>query len=591
MAGGSTTYTITASNLGPDNVMGAGVLDVLPASLTGTWICVGAGGGTCTASGSGNIADIVNLPVGGSVTYTVSATVSPTASGTISNTAVIVENITDPNPGNNSATDSDTVNAPSATTTTVTSSSNPSHFGEPVTFTATVASGSGTPTGTVTFKDGAIILGTVALAGSAATFTTSALARGAHAMTASYSGAPGFLASTSAVLNQVVDQPLDSLKLRAMQLLATPVVAQNSGQAISGAVNSAISEAFGGNGSFATMNGNGVRFNFAADPDVPVAEAQSPSGLTGFAAAPASRGDGKPSPRVESAFDALAFAAPTKAPPVRKISPDWFGWAEVRGAVLDRWYAPALGTSAAVPALYGNQVNLLAGLTRKLTPGLAVGVLGGYETFDYRSDALLGRLQGGGWTVGSYLGWLVAANLRLDAAVAYSGIGYDGSAGLAAGSFAGHRLLVSGGLTGTYEAGGMQIEPSARLYALWEREDAYTDTLGTQQAARNFSTGRASGGVKVAYPLAMAPGVRIAPYAGVYSDYYFNHDDAARQLAASPIPVIYLLEGWSARAVGGVTAQLANGGQFTVGAERAGIGNDFALWSYRARASMPFGAQ
>lgn len=84
----------------------------------------------------------------------------------------------------------------------------------------------------------------------------------------------------------------------------------------------------------------------------------------------------------------------------------------------------------------------------------------------------------------------------------------------------------------------MQIEPSARLYALWEREDAYTDTLGTQQAARNFSTGRASGGVKVAYPLAMAPGVRIAPYAGVYSDYYFNHDDAARQLAASPIPVI-----------------------------------------------------
>ncbi len=591
-AGGSTTYTITASNLGPSNATGATVTDTLPAALTGTWTCVGAGGGTCTASGSGNIADTVNLPPGGIVVYTVNATISPSASGTISNTATIMEpaGVTESSPINNSATDTDTVDAPSATTTTVTSSSNPSHFGEPVTFTATVASGSGTPTGTVTFKDGATILGTVALAGSAATFTTSALERGTHSMTASYSGAPGFLASTSAVLNQVVDQPLDSVKLRAMQLLATPVVAQNSGQAISGAVNSAISEAFGGNGSFATMNGNGVRFNFAADPDAPVAEVQSPAGLTAFAT-PAARGDAKPSPRVESAFDVLAFAAPTKAPPVRKISPDWFGWAEVRGAVLDRWYAPALGASAAVPALYGNQVNLLAGLTRKLTPGLAVGVLGGYETFDYRSDSLLGRLQGGGWTVGSYLGWLVAANLRLDAAVAYSGIGYDGSAGLAAGSFAGHRLLVSGGLTGTYEAGGMQIEPSARLYALWEREDAYTDTLGTQQAARNFSTGRASGGVKVAYPLAMAPGVRIAPYAGVYSDYYINHDDAARQLAASPIPVIYLLEGWSARAVGGVTAQLANGGQFTVGAERAGIGNDFALWSYRARASMPFGAQ
>ena len=43
-----------------------------------------------------------------------------------------------------------------ATTTTLTSSTNPSVFGQSVTFTATVApsSGSGTPTGTVTFYDG-----------------------------------------------------------------------------------------------------------------------------------------------------------------------------------------------------------------------------------------------------------------------------------------------------------------------------------------------------------------------------------------------------------------------------------------------------
>ena len=44
--------------------------DTFPAVLTCTWTCVGAGGGTCTASGSGNINDTVNLPAGGSVTYT-----------------------------------------------------------------------------------------------------------------------------------------------------------------------------------------------------------------------------------------------------------------------------------------------------------------------------------------------------------------------------------------------------------------------------------------------------------------------------------------------------------------------------------------
>ena len=62
--GGGTTYTITASNAGPDP-SSATVADTFPAALTATWTCVGAGGGTCTAAGSGNISDTVNLPVGG----------------------------------------------------------------------------------------------------------------------------------------------------------------------------------------------------------------------------------------------------------------------------------------------------------------------------------------------------------------------------------------------------------------------------------------------------------------------------------------------------------------------------------------------
>jgi uncharacterized repeat protein (TIGR01451 family) len=64
VAGGSTTYTITASNAGPNNVVGATVADIFPSILTATWTCVGAGGGTCTAAGAGNITDTVNLPVG-----------------------------------------------------------------------------------------------------------------------------------------------------------------------------------------------------------------------------------------------------------------------------------------------------------------------------------------------------------------------------------------------------------------------------------------------------------------------------------------------------------------------------------------------
>ncbi len=79
--GGSVTYTITASNAGPDPVTGGTVADTFPAVLTCTWTCVGAGGGTCTAAGSGNLNDTVNLPVGASVTYTATCAINRLGDG------------------------------------------------------------------------------------------------------------------------------------------------------------------------------------------------------------------------------------------------------------------------------------------------------------------------------------------------------------------------------------------------------------------------------------------------------------------------------------------------------------------------------
>jgi uncharacterized repeat protein (TIGR01451 family) len=111
-AGGSTIYTIVATNNGPSAVIGATVTDNAPANLTiGSWTCSASAGSSCPASGSGNIAASVNLLNGGSATFTVNATIAGGATGTIANTATIAVpvGVTDPNPGNNSATDTDTV--------------------------------------------------------------------------------------------------------------------------------------------------------------------------------------------------------------------------------------------------------------------------------------------------------------------------------------------------------------------------------------------------------------------------------------------------------------------------------------------------
>src|SRR5204862_5935626 len=88
---------------------------------------------------------------------------------------------------------------------------NPSDFGQPVTFTATVspvALGSGAPTGTVTFKDGGTTLGSVNVnASRQATFTTSSLSSSAspHAITASYDGDTNFTTSSSSAYSQIVN--------------------------------------------------------------------------------------------------------------------------------------------------------------------------------------------------------------------------------------------------------------------------------------------------------------------------------------------------------------------------------------------------
>ena len=89
-----------------------------------------------------------------------------------------------------------------ATATALTSSADPVPEGNPVTFTAKVsanAPGSGTPAGTITFRDKNTTLGTLTLDGTgSAALTTSTLSRGAHQITASYSGNANYNASTSA---------------------------------------------------------------------------------------------------------------------------------------------------------------------------------------------------------------------------------------------------------------------------------------------------------------------------------------------------------------------------------------------------------
>ena len=93
-----------------------------------------------------------------------------------------------------------------ATASAVTSSQSPSPYGGAVTFTATVTSQGGVPSGYVTFLDGATVIGQTPLnASGVATFATSALGKGAHTITVRYYSDTQFAASTGSVSQTVSD--------------------------------------------------------------------------------------------------------------------------------------------------------------------------------------------------------------------------------------------------------------------------------------------------------------------------------------------------------------------------------------------------
>ena len=112
----------------------------------------------------------------------------------------------DPNfPGGTSQTLSQVVNK-APTTAMLTASVNPSVFGQAVTFTVTIAGEfGGTPAGQVTFKDGTTVLGNAWTSASKASLTTTKLAIGSHAVSATYNGNDFYLSSTSGVITLTVN--------------------------------------------------------------------------------------------------------------------------------------------------------------------------------------------------------------------------------------------------------------------------------------------------------------------------------------------------------------------------------------------------
>jgi uncharacterized repeat protein (TIGR01451 family)/fimbrial isopeptide formation D2 family protein len=106
VAGGTVTYTLTVTDSGPSDAVAPTVTDALPADLT--YVSAGGVGWTCTFDAPSSTITCTatgGLGAGSSGVITVVTTLAPDATGTLTNTASVTSATPDPDPANNSSTD------------------------------------------------------------------------------------------------------------------------------------------------------------------------------------------------------------------------------------------------------------------------------------------------------------------------------------------------------------------------------------------------------------------------------------------------------------------------------------------------------
>jgi Bacterial Ig-like domain (group 3)/FG-GAP-like repeat/Abnormal spindle-like microcephaly-assoc'd, ASPM-SPD-2-Hydin len=237
--------------------------------------CNGGGGnvGVLLGNGDGTLKPVVTFPPGGNTPFAVGVA---DLNGD-SRPDIVVGNCNSNVCGNAPGSVAVLLNTSLApTTTTLTSSLNPSNFGQSVTFTAT-ATGEGfkvTPTGTVTFFDSTTNLGSSNLNASAqATLSTSTLTVGTHSITATYNGDSNYASSTSSAVNQLVQGSIAQLSPTSLNFGNVTVGFASTAQVVTltntGNIAMAITS-IGTNGDFAQANNCGASLSAGSSCSISV---------------------------------------------------------------------------------------------------------------------------------------------------------------------------------------------------------------------------------------------------------------------------------------------------------------------------------
>ena len=308
--------------------------------------------------------------------------------------------------------------------------------------------------------------------------------------------------------------PPDSVRAEKVQRELSVFVARVSERAITGAVSSGIALGFSGGKSVLDVSPSGAFLAYV------------PQGTV-------------------RAFDDVFADRPPAS--------DWSMWLDVRGTGL-------------LDGGEGRQVNLTGGVGYRAAPDLLVGVVAGYEVFDYHSVTFDGDLRGDGTSIGGYVAWR-PDGITFDAMLVYSGLGYDVSAGTASGIFDAARWLVSSGVSVEFSLGdNFTLTPSVRISAIWETQEAWVDSLAAEHAERDWFSASALAGAMLIREFALSDDLTVQLRLGAFAGY--RHEEGGH-------------EGLDGRIEAGAGVATAGGAVFDISGEVGGLGTPAPYWSVR----------
>lgn len=494
------TDGISQTNAAPISVM---ISPTTPLTLTAS---------TATSTAVNGQFNQTNTAAGGATPYTYAITSGAPPAGTSLNASTGVVSGTASNAGsyNYTVTVSDNtgviasanVNAvimSASASLTLTASTTAPTLNAPVTLSATL-SGATSPTGTVTFKDGAETLATVGISASTAKYTLSSLSTGSHSITASYSGDSNYNAVTSSALALSVGRPDPTTNavvraVTAAQVTSSFRFAQAQIQNVSQRLESLHDD------------------NDMTSPDT------GDSGLSSGDADATARPAGS---TVTSAASSNGAAAQNTLP--IGVLGNTLPRLNIGGVPLRIWASGNVDFGRINMSDGDNSRFTTSGVTlgadARVTPDIALGLSAGFgadrTTFDTSGSATDGRSY-----VGSFYGsWRMAPMTYLDAIVGYGRLRYtmdrwssDGDVMLY-GQRNGRALFGSIGLSTGTTWGPWRFNPYARLDATRVFLDAYQETgsddWALAYARMNSSTVVLTGGIRISYTVAM-PWGRLTP--------------------------------------------------------------------------------